>query len=181
VFLSWKQRRGALIRYQNDRECQEEAVKLTKVRLGSVLIPLMLASTAAVSQNAAGAPHPGGGMLGHEFGFFAEYLDLTDAQRAQMKQTLAAEKPALKPLMEQEEKSKQEMLQLIQSASFDEAKAQAIASQESQTHIQLEVQQARIHSELYQLLNADQKTKLAQFLAKREQRMQQHLQPKTTE
>jgi protein CpxP len=155
-------------------------MKSIKLRFASGLIALTLAATAAVSQNAAVGPHGGGGFLGHEFGFFADYLDLTDAQRAQMKQTLAAEKPTLKPLLQQEEQSQQQMLQLIQSGSFDEAKAQSIATQESQTHIQLEVQKARIHSELYQLLTADQKAKLGQFLAKHQQRMQQRLADKST-
>jgi Spy/CpxP family protein refolding chaperone len=155
-------------------------MKSIKLRFASGLMALTLAATAAVSQNAAVGPHGGGGFLGHEFGFFADYLDLSDAQRAQMKQTLAAEKPALKPFLQQEEQSHQQMLQLIQSGSFDEAKAQSIATQESQTHIQLEVQKARIHSELYQLLTADQKAKLGQFLAKHQQRMQQRLADKST-
>ncbi|MCU1298780.1 MAG: periplasmic repressor CpxP [Acidobacteriaceae bacterium] len=151
-------------------------MKSIKFKLLSATIALIFVATAAVSQEGMGGPHGGGGLLGHEFGFFADYLDLTDAQRTQMKQTLAAEKPTLKPLIQQEVQYHQQMLQLIQSSSFDETKAQAIATQESQTHIQLEVQKARIHSELYQQLTADQKTKLAQFLAKHEQRMQQHLQ-----
>jgi Spy/CpxP family protein refolding chaperone len=150
-------------------------VKSIKFKLLSAAIVLMLTATAAVSQAAAAGPHGGGGFLGHEFGFFADYLDLTDAQQTQMKQTLAAEKPTLKPLIQQEEQYHQQMLQLIQSGNFDETKAQTIATQESQIHIQLEVQKARIHSELYQQLTADQKTKLAQFLAKRQQRMQQHM------
>jgi Spy/CpxP family protein refolding chaperone len=155
-------------------------MKSIKFRFVSGLIALTLVATAAVSQDAAVGPHGRGGFLGHEFGFFADYLDLTDAQRAQMKQTLAAEKPTLQPLIQQEEQSHQQMLQLIQGGSFDEAKAQSIATQESQTHIQLEVQKARIHSELYQLLTADQKAKLGQFLAKHQQRMRQHLEDKST-
>jgi periplasmic protein CpxP/Spy len=155
-------------------------MKSIKFRLLGGLIALTLAATAAVSQNASVAPHGREGFMGHEFGFFARYLDLTDAQRAQMKQTLAAEKPSLEPLIQQEEQSHQQMLQLIQSGSFDEAKAQSIATQESQTHIQLEVQKARIHSELYQLLSSDQKAKLGQFLAKHQQRMQKHLEDNST-
>jgi Spy/CpxP family protein refolding chaperone len=155
-------------------------MKSIQFRLVSGLIALTLAATVAVSQDAAVGPHGRGGFMGHEFGFFADYLDLSDAQRAQMKQTLAAEKPTLKPLIQQEEQSHQQMLQLIQSGSFDEAKAQSIATQESQTHIQLEVQKARIHSELYQLLTADQKAKLGQFLAKHQQRMRQHSEDKST-
>jgi Spy/CpxP family protein refolding chaperone len=155
-------------------------MKSIQFRVASGFIALTLAATAAVSQDAAFGPHGRGGFLGHEFGFFADYLDLTDAQRAQMKQTLAAEKPTLAPLIRQEEQSHQQMLQLIQGGSFDEAKAQSIATQESQTHIQLEVQKARIHSELYQLLTGDQKAKLGQFLAKHQQRMRQHLEDKST-
>jgi periplasmic protein CpxP/Spy len=157
-------------------------MRLHRMKLFSAVVVLTLASTAAFSQEpAAAGPHGGGGFMGHEFGFFADYLDVTDAQRAQMKQTLDAEKPTLKPLMQQEEQSHQQMLQLIQSGNFDEAKALAIASQESQTHIQLEVQRARIHSELYQMLTPEQKTKLAQFMAKHQQRMQQHMQQNSTQ
>jgi Spy/CpxP family protein refolding chaperone len=68
------------------------------------------------------------------------------------------------------------MMQLIQSGTFDEAKAQAIATQGAQVHAQLEVQHARIASEAFQVLTADQKTKLAQFISKREQRFEEHMQ-----
>jgi protein CpxP len=70
----------------------------------------------------------------------------------------------------------QQMLQLIQSGSFDEAKAQSIAAQGAQVHTQLEVQHARIANEAYQVLTPDQKTKLAQYITKREQRFEQHMQ-----
>jgi Spy/CpxP family protein refolding chaperone len=86
------------------------------------------------------------------------------------------EKPALEPLFKQEMQTHEQMMQLIQSGTFDEAKAQAIATQGAQVHAQLEVQHARIASEAYQVLTADQKTKLAQFISKREQRFEQHMQ-----
>jgi len=38
------------------------------------------------------------------------------------------------------------------------------------------VQHARVASEAYQVLTADQKTKLAQFIAKRQARFEQHMQ-----
>src|SRR5579864_7358992 len=116
----------------------------------------------------------GGGMMG----FFTDYLDLTDAQQAQIKSIVAKEKPALIPLFQQEMQTHQQMMQLIQSGTFDEAKAQAIATQGAQTHAQLEVQHARIANEAYQVLTADQKTKLAQYITKREQRFTQHMMEK---
>jgi Spy/CpxP family protein refolding chaperone len=72
--------------------------------------------------------------------------------------------------------SHKQMMQLIQSGTFDEAKAQAIANQGAQVHAQLEVQHARVASEAYQVLSAEQKAKLAQFMTKREQRFEQHMQ-----
>jgi Spy/CpxP family protein refolding chaperone len=115
-------------------------------------------------------------LAGRCWGFFTDYLDLTEAQQAQIKQIIAKEKPALEPLFKQEMQGHEQMMQLIQSGGFDEAKAQAIATQGAQVHAQLEVQHARIASEAYQVLTADQKTKLAQFISKKEQRFEQHMQ-----
>jgi Spy/CpxP family protein refolding chaperone len=43
--------------------------------------------------------------------------------------------------------------------------------------IELQVQHARIKSEMMQVLTADQKTKLAEFEAKRDARMSKHMPP----
>ncbi len=84
-------------------------------------------------------------------GMMFDYLDLSDAQRAQMKQIMVKEKPTMEPLFKQEMDSHKQMMQLIQSGTFDEAKAQAIATQGAQIHAQLEVQHARVDSEAYQV------------------------------
>lgn len=114
-------------------------------------------------------------MGGPELGFALRQLNLSDDQRAQVKEIFANEKPNLKPLMQQEFQAHQQMLQLVTSGNFDPAKAAAIASQESQTHVQVEVEHAKIASQIYQLLNSDQKAKVADMIAKHQQRMQQHL------
>ena len=46
-------------------------------------------------------------------------------------------------------------------------------AQQAQTLVQLKVQETRIHNELYQLLTPDQQSKLKEFEANREARMQQ--------
>jgi protein CpxP len=68
------------------------------------------------------------------------------------------------------------MNQFDQNGTFDEAKVRALATQQSQTMIELAVQHARIKSEMLQVLTPDQKTKFAQLQAKHEQRMQNHMQ-----
>lgn len=101
-------------------------------------------------------------------------LNLTDDQKAQIKQIFEAERPNLKPLMQQQFQAHQQMMQLITSGNFDQARATAIATQEAQTHVQLEVEHAKIHAQIYQLLDSNQKSQVADMLAKHQQRMQQH-------
>jgi len=136
---------------------------------------LALALLAGIAVAHASRRHDGEFMGRHALRFFTHYLDLTAAQQAQIKGILAKDKPAVEPLFRQEMDSHKQMIQLIQSGSFDEAKAQAIAAQSAQIRAQLELQHARMASEAYQVLTPEQKTKLDQFIAKREQRFEQHM------
>lgn len=115
-------------------------------------------------------------MGGPEFGMFLHHLDLTDQQKAQVKQIHESERPTIKPLMQQEFQAHQQMMQLIASDKFDTKQAQLLASQEAQVHMQLEVAHAKMFAQVYQLLNADQKAKVADMMAKHQQMMQQHMQ-----
>lgn len=145
-------------------------------KMSIAALAIVLITGVAIAQP-HGGPHGGGDFFGGGMlGFFSDYLDLTDAQQAQIKQIVAKEKPALEPLFKQEMDTHEQMMTLIQSGTFDEAKAQAIATQGAQVRAQLEVQHARIANEAYQVLTADQKSKLAQFITKREQRFEQHMQ-----
>ena len=147
---------------------------------------LALAAGIAVAQNQGGddAPMHGSmhrGMHGHmmggsEFRMFLHRLSLSDDQKAQVKQIFQTERPTLKPLMQQEAQAHLQMMQLVSSGNFDQAKATAIATQEAQTHIQVEVEHAKIHSQIYQLLNSEQKAKVAEMISKHQQMMQEHLQ-----
>ena len=145
-------------------------------KISIAALAIVLVTGIAIAQP-HGGPHGGGDFFGGGMlGFFSDYLDLTDAQQAQIKQIVAKEKPALEPLFQQEMQTHEQMMALIQGGTFDETKAQAIATQGAQVHAQLEVQHARVANEAYQVLTADQKTKLAQFISKREQRFEQRMQ-----
>jgi protein CpxP len=142
--------------------------------IGGALVLLLLAAF-AVAETAGMPRHHRGAMFGG-FGFYAHQLDLTDAQRAQMKDILTKEKPAIQPLMQQMGQSRRQLKQLEMSGTFDEAQVRTLAAQQSQTMTELTVQRARIHSELLQVLTVDQKTKLTQLMAEREQKFKSHLQ-----
>lgn len=117
----------------------------------------------------------GGFMDGMGMGFLHR-LNLSDQQHAQVKQIMQAEKPNMKPLMQQEGQIHLQMMQLITSGNFDQAKATAIASQEAQLHMQMQVEHMKIASQVYGLLDSTQKAKVADMMAKHQQRMQEHMQ-----
>jgi periplasmic protein CpxP/Spy len=149
-------------------------MKLGGYRLWAAGLVLTLVTTVAMSQTLQRVDMHHRAGMGHELPFFALH-DLTDAQRTQIKQIFQSSRTATKPLMLQEHQSHQAMMQLITGGSFEEAKAQAIASQEAQTHVQLEVEHAKVVSQAYQVLTAEQKTELNEIMAKHEQRMQERM------
>jgi periplasmic protein CpxP/Spy len=119
----------------------------------------------------------GGGMFDAPMmGFLAHKLNLTDAQRAQVKEIMAKEKPALQPLMLQLAQDHHQMRELVMSTGFDEAKVREIASQQTQAMTELTVQRARVEAELLQVLTSDQKSALTTILSQHEQRLIDHMQ-----
>ena len=154
-------------------------MKSMNSKLSAITAVLALFAGMAFAQGETGAPmhHRRGGFMGG-MELPLRQLNLTDDQKAQIKQIFQAEKPAMKPLMQQEHAARTQMVQLITSGAFDRAKAAAIASQESQTHMQLEIAHAKIASQIYQLLSSDQKAKVAEIIAQHQQRMQEHMQNK---
>jgi len=147
-------------------------MKLTLIRILTIGAAVLLAAAAAIAQGRHGFGGPGG-----DFHHMLKQLDLTSAQHDQVKAIWAKEKPTLKPLMQQMRQNHSAMSALEASGPFDEAKTRALATQNSQTMIELQVEHARIKSEIMQILTADQKAKLAQIEANRETRMSKHAPP----
>ena len=157
-------------------------MKSIRFRFLVAALAVTLGAAIGKSQTADSTPPPpmhehghGFGMEGHGMGFFAKYLDLTDAQREQMKAVIHKEHSTMKPLMQQIHQMDQQLKQ-YEEGTYDEAKVQAVVAQQGQTLVQLKVQETRIHNELFQLLTPDQQTKMKEFEANREARMQKHMQ-----
>jgi Spy/CpxP family protein refolding chaperone len=161
---------------------QEEDVK-SKIAvmgaIGALTVALVTGIAFAQTSDDAGSTRHhmhGEFMRGPGMGFPMHDLNLTEDQRAQIKQIFQNESANIKPLRQQEMQARQQLMQLITSGNFDQAKATAIASQEAQTHVQLQVEHAKIASQIYQLLSSDQKAKVADRMSKHQQRMQEHMQ-----
>lgn len=142
----------------------------------TVLIGVALSQSQAASD--APAPSP---MHGHEFGmgepmirFFADKLDLTDQQKAQVESILQKERPTIHPLMQQSHAIEQQLRQYAEG-TYDEAKVRALANQRAQIDAELTVQRTRIHNELFQLLTPDQQAKAKELEAQHEERFRAHV------
>lgn len=114
------------------------------------------------AQQPGGAPPPPPPFFG---GRMAQDLGLSDAQQAQIKSVLDAERATIDPLMKQLGDLHQQMEALTADGSFDEAKVRDLATQQAQVQANLTVEHERIKSKIYNLLTADQRTKLQQFHA----------------
>jgi len=150
----------------------------TKTKLLTMaLAVVLLAGVAAAWAAAAGqGPWSHCGFEHHMLGMMTDYLDLTDAQQAQVKQIFAAEKPTIMPLVQQLHQGRQQLHQLEQSSTFDEAKVRAVASQQAQTLTELTVEKAKVANQIFNILTPDQKAKAQKFLQRREERFQKHFQ-----
>ena len=91
----------------------------------AVVLLLAVVAAIGVSQTVKHVHMRGDGMFagsefgGHMLAYFTRKLDLTDAQQAQVKDIMAKEKPAFRPLMLQMAQNHQQMRQLVMSNGFD--------------------------------------------------------------
>lgn len=153
-------------------------MKSIRFRFLVAALAVTLGAAITHAQTADTAPPPP--MHGHEFGmrgpmgFFSKELDITDAQRTQMKAVMQKEHATMKPLMQQLHQLESQLKQYEQG-TYDEAKVQALVSQQAQSLVQMKVQETRIHNEMYQLLTPEQQAKLKEIEANHEARRQQHM------
>ena len=156
-------------------------MKSIRFRLLIAAVAVLLGTAISKSQTTDAPPPPP--MHGHEFGmsgghmmgFFADYLNLSDEQRAQMKAILHKEHPAMKPLFEQAHQIDLQ-LRLYAEGTYDEAKVRVLAAQKAQLEVEMTVQKTRIHNELFQVLTPDQQAKMKEMEARHEARMERHMQ-----
>ena len=118
-------------------------------------------------QGGPGRRGPGG--PGGPLGPIARELDLTDAQKTQIKQIEDSFRESTKSLHEQLFKSGGGPLEGLKDGAFDEASVRAAAQARAGLQVELEVAHARMMSQIYSLLTAEQKAKLAELRQQFEQ------------
>jgi Spy/CpxP family protein refolding chaperone len=139
----------------------------------AVLMAAPMASAGFSSPRAAvqdpprppGPPQPppplGGGPRG--IAHLVTALDLTSAQVEQVKALEETERSSSKTHMEKMREADEGIKAIIESGSFDEAAVRELASGAGAAMVEMRVISARTEAAIYQLLTAEQRTRLAEL------------------
>ena len=92
------------------------------------------------------------------FGRLAKQLNLSDAQKVQIKQIREAGKAKVQPLRENMKSIHQQMNAATADGKFDEAQVQSLATQQADIMAQLTVEKERTKSQIYAILTPEQQT-----------------------
>jgi Spy/CpxP family protein refolding chaperone len=113
---------------------------------------------------------PGGNLLGH----ISQVLDLTDAQKTQIKQLEDGFKESTKSLHEQLGKAGPGgPFEALNGGTFDETAVRAAAQARANLHVELEVAHAKFFSQVYAVLTTEQRAKLAELHKQMQERHKQ--------
>lgn len=153
----------------------------TKLMLVASVTALLLCGAAMVAY--AQGPGPGG--MGHHgwggpgpgMGFMARELNLTDAQKEQVKTMMKANHASMKPVLQQMEQNRQALLAVTANGAFDTAKITALANQQALLQAKLIIQHETLKNQIYtQVLTPDQQAKAEQLRTQEISRITEHLQ-----
>lgn len=154
-----------------------KAIVLSSILAIAVAVPI------AVAQSTDGGGKEGQrshwrhrGGRGGDFGGGRMFrgVDLTDAQKTQMKQIRENHRQSLQPLMQELRARRQELRQASEGGSFNESLAAQKLAEIAPLQAKLMGAQFKLHQEMLSVLTPEQKTKLEerreQFKSKRTER-----------
>lgn len=95
-----------------------------------------------------------------------EKLELTDAQKQQIKAELRTEKDTLKELLGRLHEARQELREAIRASDATEAKVRAASSKVAAVQSDLAVERLKLHGKIAPILTEKQKAKIAEFEAR---------------
>lgn len=139
-----------------------------KVALAAVILAIVVAIPLAMAQSGDkfGKREFGGGFRGHRGGgegLMLRGLDLTDAQKEQIKQIRESHSATIKSLREQVHTVMRDVHQANQGTTFDEAAVSQKLAQIAPLQAKLMAEEFKIRQETLAVLTAEQKAKMEQL------------------
>jgi len=166
------------------KSTRSESMK-TKLRVVASVLALLLGSATigAYAQDPGPAGNGFGGRgHGHGFGFMARELNLTDAQRAQIKTIMQSNRASMKTVATQMAQNRAAMLTATANGAYDAAKIQVLAGQQAQLEAAMIVNRESVKHQIYtQVLTADQQAKAEQLRTEQINRINERIQKMATE
>ncbi len=113
-------------------------------------------------QHGAGGPQQAFGpeMVDH----IARELNLTEAQKTQVKTLFEAAQNTFEPLHQKMDEVHKQLESATENGQFDEAQVRALASQQAQLMAEMIVEHERLKSKIFSFLTPEQRTKATEML-----------------
>ena len=151
--------------------------KFAVALLAVVLCGTLMISYAQQTDNSSPKAVWAGHRHGDHMGYMAKALNLTDAQKEQVKSIVQANRASTRPLMQQMQQNRLAMLTATSGGAFDQAKVTALANQQAQLMAQMTVQKESIQHQVYtQVLTPEQRATADQMRQKQMTRINERLQ-----
>ena len=138
-------------------------------------VVVVVAGGAMAFAQGPGPRGPRGGGPGIGRGLPLRELELTDAQREQVRQLMEQQRESSRALFERAQAARVAQRQAIDAIPFSESAVRTAMAAIAAVDADLAVQEARLQSEIYQLLTAEQQEQLQKIRADREARMKERL------
>jgi Spy/CpxP family protein refolding chaperone len=107
---------------------------------------------------------------GRHFARMAKALDLTEAQKEQVKAILASEREKTAPLRQKLAETREKIRRTVGAEPFDEAAVRSLAASQNETRTEMIVSRARTQSQIFSLLSPEQQERAKKFRAFGEKR-----------
>ena len=134
---------------------------LTFIGIAALIVAAVILATAQDGPRERQPPPPPMGVPPIEH--LAQLLNLTEAQTAELKPFLDAERQTVDALMKKLGDLHKQLDEATANGHFDEAQVRAIAMQQAQAQAELTVEHERIKAKIYNLLTVEQRAKLEEL------------------
>ena len=142
------------------------------------IIAVAVIATGAIFVIAQKRAHGGGHGFGHgrgdKMGMALRGLDLTDEQKAKVKEIMESNKAAFEPTMSAMKENRSKLHDLSKNGTFDQAQVEALANEQGDLVAKTIVQKEGVKAQIFALLTAEQKAKAAEMRTKFEGRKKGH-------
>jgi periplasmic protein CpxP/Spy len=150
--------------------------KMKKVIIAIIAVAVLALGTMfAIAQKADRKDGHGFGKRGHHGrggggGMMLRGLDLTDAQKAQVKEIMEASRAKVQPIRESMKANRQKLNETTANGAFNETQVQSLATEQANLSAQLLVERTRVKSQIFALLTPEQKAKAAELKSQMKER-----------